>query len=44
MGEKLNKEMLEEYLQTGKNKDCLMTYISDMDQLSMRQITYKPGM
>jgi hypothetical protein len=41
--EKVNKEMLEEYLKSGKNKNCQITLISDMEHLSMKQMTYKPG-
>jgi uncharacterized cupredoxin-like copper-binding protein len=42
--EKGNKEMLEEYFKSGKNKYCQLTLISDMEHLSMKQMTYKPGM
>nr|CAH0107616.1 unnamed protein product [Daphnia galeata] len=42
--EKGNKEMLEEYLKSGKNKYCQLTLISDMEHLSMKQMTYKPVM
>jgi hypothetical protein len=41
--EKGNKEMLEEYFKSGKNKYCQLTLISDMEHLSMKQMTYKPG-
>ena len=43
MTEKVNKEMLDETLSNGKNKYCQMTFVADMENLSMRQMTYKPG-
>ena len=43
MTEKVNKEMLEEVSSTGTNKYCQITFIADMANLSMRQMTYKPG-
>ncbi len=42
--EKLGREILAESLSTGKNKSCQLTLIIDMDQFSMRQMTYKPAM
>ncbi|XP_046460612.1 SEC14-like protein 2 [Daphnia pulex] len=44
MTEKVNKEMLDETLSNGKNKYCQMTFVADMENLSMRQMTYKPVM
>jgi hypothetical protein len=43
MTEMVNKEMREESLRTGKNRFCQMTFIADMENLSIRQVTYKPG-
>ena len=43
MSEKVNKEMRQESLRTGKNLESQMTFIADMEHLSMRQMTYKPG-
>lgn len=44
MTEMVNKEMRKESLRTGKNQNCQMTFIADMMGLSMRQMSYKPGM
>ena len=44
MTEKVNKEMREESISTGNNKSCQMTFIADMENLSMRQMTFRPGM
>jgi hypothetical protein len=44
MTERINKEMREESLRTGENQNCQMTFIADMMGLSMRQMSYKPGM
>ncbi len=43
MTEKVNKEMREESISTGNNKSCQMTFIADMENLSMRQMTFRPG-
>lgn len=43
MSEKVNKEIREDSLRTGKNLEHQMTFIADMEHLSMRQMTYKPG-
>lgn len=43
MAEKFNKEMREESLRTGENPKTQMTFIADMEFLSMRQMTYRPG-
>lgn len=43
MAEKVNKEMREESFKTGKNIKNQMTFIADMEHLSMRQMTYRPG-
>lgn len=43
MTEIVNQEMREESFRTGKNTACQMTFIADMANLSMRQMTYKPG-
>ncbi|EFX85396.1 hypothetical protein DAPPUDRAFT_238038 [Daphnia pulex] len=42
--ERINKEMREESLRTGTNKNCQVVFIGDMTGLSMRQMTYKPVM
>ena len=42
--EKMNRQMLEESKRTGINKACQMVFISDLEHLSMRQMTYKPGL
>ena len=42
MSEKSNRELRLESERTGK-KISLMTLIADADQLSMKQIVYKPG-
>nr|CAH0109448.1 unnamed protein product [Daphnia galeata] len=44
MTEKVNKEMREESISTGNNKSCQMTFIADMENLSMRQMTFRPVM
>ena len=44
MTEKVNREMLQDSLRTGKNNSCQLTFIADMEHLSMRQMTYKPAM
>lgn len=43
MTEKVNQEIRDESFRTGKNTACQMTFIADMANLSMRQMTYKPG-
>ncbi len=42
MSELTNREMRRENQKTGR-KNSYFTFIADMDQLSMRQIAYKPG-
>ncbi len=42
--EKINREMLAESLVTGKNNSWKLTFIADMEHLSMRQLAYKPAM
>ena len=44
MTEKVNREMLQDSLRTEKNNSCQLTFIADMEHLSMRQMTYKPAM
>lgn len=44
MTEIVNQEMRDESFRTGKNTACQMTFIADMANLSMRQMTYKPVM
>jgi len=41
--EKVTQDMRDEYLRTGKNVDCQMTMITDVEGLSMRQIACKSG-
>lgn len=43
MAEKVNKEMREDSLKTGINVKNQMTFIADMEHLSMRQMSYRPG-
>ena len=41
MPEKVQREMQQDSLRTGKNNSCQLTFIADMEHLSMRQMAYK---
>lgn len=43
MTEKTNREMRDESISTGGNPWCHITFIADMEELSIRQMAYKPG-
>lgn len=43
INEKTNREMREEFARSGKNPGCYLTFIADMDELSMHQMSCKPG-
>lgn len=43
MTEKTNREVRDESLRTGTNPWGQITFIADMEELSIRQMAYKPG-